>query len=283
MRRFVAALLIACLSWAPAESFAVLKGSASVGPPGNVSITGGTVSGVSGVTYTYSKSNLPIFIAPTGTMANNGAITLGTALNTTYANAYVHLPAGAIAAGVPASPDFYFVQMSSSTLGTVFNNTMSANLDANGVAQIPAAPVAFSTTGPGAYTGVTGAVTVLTISVAASTLGTNGALDFDGTLAFNTSATNKLTTLAFGGSSLYSANLASTATLRLYGQSRNRDSASVQSFTGYGVTSSNTVIVGAGTYGTVNTGSSANLTVALTHATATDNAVLETWRLTVTK
>src|SRR5437667_3823845 len=60
---------------------------------------------------------IKMVVAPTGTMANNGAITLGTALPSTYANCYLLLPAGAIAAGSAAG--WYFAQMSSTTAGVV--------------------------------------------------------------------------------------------------------------------------------------------------------------------
>lgn len=118
-----------------------------------------------------AQSAIPFIIAPTGTMANNGVITLGTALPTTYANAYIFLPAGAIAAGVPAAAAWYFCQMSSTTVGTVFNNTYTS-----GLPTVPASPTAFATTGPGAYTGVTSAVTGPQITIPAGSMGPNGVL-----------------------------------------------------------------------------------------------------------
>src|SRR5579859_1785192 len=103
-------------------------------------------------TLKYTANGIPFIVANTGTMGNNGALTLGTALPSTYANAYVYLPANAISAGSAAG--WYFCQFSSTTVGTVFNNTYSS-----GTPQIPAALVSFATTGPGAYTGVTTQIT----------------------------------------------------------------------------------------------------------------------------
>lgn len=47
--RLIAVFLSALLAWAPVSSQALLKGQASVGPPGAVAITGGTIAGVTGV------------------------------------------------------------------------------------------------------------------------------------------------------------------------------------------------------------------------------------------
>lgn len=116
-------------------------------------------------------SGIPFIIAPTGTMANNGGVTLGTALPTIYGNAYIFLPAGAIAAGVPAASTWYFCQMSSTTVGIVFNNIYTT-----GVPTIPSSPTAFVTTGPGAYTGVIANAVGPQITVPAGTVGPNGAL-----------------------------------------------------------------------------------------------------------
>lgn len=69
----------------------------------NVSITGGTITGTN-VPYVFSRTGIPFIVAPTGTMGNNGAVTMGTALPTTYSGgAWIWYPAGAVAAGTPAS------------------------------------------------------------------------------------------------------------------------------------------------------------------------------------
>jgi hypothetical protein len=255
----------------------VLRGMAGINPA-NVAITGGNLS------WLFAKANIPVGPAPTGTMGNNGAVTLGTALNTTYANCYLALPAGAIAAGVPAATDFYYVQMSSATVGTVFNNTMSANLDSKGNPTIPASPTAFVTTGPGAFTGVTGAVTVLTLTIPGGTMGVTGNFDFDGVLAYAATATAKVTGFAFGGTSLYSANLAANVGAgRLQSVVTNRNSASVQSAVTFGNASTGGVsTTGGAAYAAVNSGNAVAVTVTLTHATATDTAMLESYRSYIT-
>lgn len=99
------------------------------------------------IPYILAQCNVPIGIAPTGTMAANGAITLGTALNTTYSGGlWLYLPAGAAYAGSLAG--FYWTVMSSTTLGTVYNNTYTPGTDP---VDIPASPTAISAWAGGFY------------------------------------------------------------------------------------------------------------------------------------
>lgn len=154
--------------------------------------------------FVLSKSTLPFIIAPTGTMANNGAITLGTAAPTIYSNAFIFLPAGAIAAGVPAAAAWLFCQMSSTTVGVVFNNTYTS-----GLPTIPSSPTAFVTTGPGAYTGVTSAVQGPTITIPGGLLGINGILRSYVLWSTTNNVNVKTGTLSIGGTSFLSVALAS--------------------------------------------------------------------------
>lgn len=116
---------------------------------------------------------VPVFMAPSGTMGNNGAVTLGTALDRTYSEGFwLYFPAGAVAAGVPSSATFLWTVMSSTTAGTVYNSSF----DGSGV-PVAGTTTAYSTTGPGAYTGVTTIVTAITVTVSASTLGSTGMIE----------------------------------------------------------------------------------------------------------
>jgi hypothetical protein len=144
------------------------------------------------------ETAVPFIVAPTGTMANNGAITLGTALATTYSNAFIMLPAGAIAAGVPAAASWLFVQMSSTTAGTVFNNTYTS-----GVPVIPTAPTPFVTTGPGAYTGVTTAQNGVTYVVPGNLMGPNGTLYYEASYQYPNTAGAKTASVAYGGVAIF--------------------------------------------------------------------------------
>jgi hypothetical protein len=152
-----------------------------------VAITGGTITGVSGVPVKLSQWAVGVFMAPTGTMGNNGAVTLGTALDRTYSEGiWMYFPAGAVAAGVPASATFLWTVMSSTTAGTVYNSTFDG-------LSIPTVgtTTAYVTTGPGAYAGVTAATVAITMTVPANTLGATGKLEGNWGAHHNGAAGNK--------------------------------------------------------------------------------------------
>jgi hypothetical protein len=217
---------------------------------------------------------IPFVIAPTGTMANNGAITLGTALPTTYANCYINLPANAISAGSAAG--WYFCQMSSATVGTVFNNTYTS-----GTPAIPASPTAFVTTGPGAYTGVTGTVNAQAISIPANTLGANGVLSYQANWSFPSNGNNKTASITFGGSAVLSNTQTTQATLSVKKSIQNRGATNAQ----FG--DNGTAGTGVGTSGNSNAFLAVDTTTALTLqfasniAVATDYMVMESFVIEV--
>lgn len=226
----------------------------------NVLPTGITVLGQSG---------LPMIVAGSGSMGNNGALTLTTALGTTYPNAYVYMPAAAIAAGSLAG--WYYTTFSSATAGTLFNNTY-----ANGTPVIPASPTAFVSTGPGAYTGSSAAQTAYSLSITANTLGINGGIRASLAASYTNTAANKTFTLAYDGTTFGTAVLTTTQTLAAIWGFKNRGVANVQA----GLTAPSAIPFGAGTtaldYGAVDSTLSKNVTLVITNATpATNNAVLE--------
>lgn len=157
--------------------------------------------------YVLARSAIPFVIVPTGSMANNGVITLGTALPGVYANAYVNLPANAIQAGSAAG--WYFAQFSSTTVGVVFNNTYVAP----GVPAIPATPTAFVSTGPGAYTGVIVQVTGPQVSIPAGALGPNGVLRLSSFWNVTGNTNSKTITQQVGGTNVHNLALNTAAQL----------------------------------------------------------------------
>src|SRR5690242_937018 len=168
MKRFASLFVGLCLAFAPHPALAVLKAVQTAGPPSNVSITGGTITGTN-VPYTLSHSAIPFISAPTGTMANNGAVTFGTALPIAYSGgAWIYYPAGAVAAGVPAAASWLWTVMSSTTVGTVYNSTYTSGAVALGTT------TAFVTTGPGAFVGDTAEEFGPQITLPANSLGANG-------------------------------------------------------------------------------------------------------------
>lgn len=113
---------------------------------------------------------IPFAIANTGTMAANGAVTLGTALPNAYPNVYLFFPAGAVFAGSPAG--WYLTQMSSTTVGVVFNNLYVAGTQP---VLLPTQQLnAVVAAGPGAYTGVTVATVGPSFNLNSNALGGNG-------------------------------------------------------------------------------------------------------------
>ena len=172
-----------------------------VGTAGNVLTSNGPGAAPSyqvapGGSPVLAQSGVPVFIPSSGSIGNNCAITLTTALGRTYANIYLYFPAGAIASGSAAGK--YFTQMSSSTVGTCFNN-----LYTSGTPTIPGSPTAFVTTGPGAYTQTTGtAIPLITVAVPGNSLGVNGELQINRYVNVANTSTTKTFLLSFGGTTL---------------------------------------------------------------------------------
>lgn len=223
------------------------------------------------------QTAIPFIVAPTGTMANNGAVTLGTALATTYSQGcYLYLPASAIVAGSTAG--FYYTVMSSTTVGTVYNNAYNSAF-ISGQPYIPASPVAFATTGPGAFTGVITAITGPSWTLPAGIMGPNGMLEVTAMFGNNNSAGTKTFTALLGSGTIYTqANTTNIAALGLP-VVQNQGQAAAQ------------VVNQAGTFGasatgnsylTQNTATALTMSVTLQHGTATDYAVLDGVSCTLT-
>lgn len=132
-----------------------------------------------------------MILPSSGSVGNNGALTGITALPAVYDACYMYFPAGAISAGSVAG--MYFVDMSSNTAGTIYNNIYTG-----GTPTIPASPTAFVTTGPGAYTQVTTATEVLSYTVPAGAMGANGRLEIRGRMSFPNNANTKSMVATFG-------------------------------------------------------------------------------------
>lgn len=148
--------------------------------------------------YILAQGGTPIGIAPTGTMGANGAVTLGTALNTTYSGGiWLYFPAGAVYSGSTAG--FYWTVMSSTTLGTVYNNTYVPGTSSF---DIPASPTAVVDAGPGAYTGVTSEITAISVTVPGGSLGKHGILFYEQYSAFNNTAGNKRVLMRLAGTAM---------------------------------------------------------------------------------
>lgn len=123
------------------------------------------------------------FVAPSGTVAADGTITLGTALPAVFASGvYLWLPAGAISGG---SAGWYFATMSSTTVGTIAGVGSGS-----------------------AYTGATSEVTALTVDVPTPAKGGASILRLSHLCSSNTNA--KTARFRIGGTQ-YMTNAINTA------------------------------------------------------------------------
>lgn len=262
MRAFLTAL--AC-------GFVLLFTAAPTGPvfnnpPRNL----GTVQGAqqAKAPYILVKGGVPLVSVATGTMANNGAMTVGTALPITYPNAYFFMPAGSIAAGVPASASWVFGQCSSGTACTLFNNIYTS-----GIPTAPASPTAFTTTGPGAFTGDT-AEEFAQYTLPANAMGANGVLRF--TIA--NSETNNADSKTFrvrwsgtGGTVFIAQAPASVGNAgfvcTISNTATNANISACQASNGAGPSTFNIT-------GTIDSTASTTIAVSVQKGTATDNAIL---------
>lgn len=218
--------------------------------------------------YILALSTLPLGAANTGSVAANGALTLGTALALTYPAIYLFFPAGAVYSGSLAG--FYFCIMSSTTLGTIFNNTYTT-----GIPTIPPLPTPIVATGPGAYTGVTtNPLTGLSLTIPPNVLGQYGGLFLTVNWSMLNNGNNKNLNIQLGGVNLYNSNVTANSSVT-----------SGQFYTARG----NTTLlagpaVGSTGFGAANSGPntaamnstvSQTLTISASAPTATDYCILE--------
>jgi len=226
--------------------------------------------GTYSVPYTFISTGVPFVLVSSGTMGNNGALSGITAVSNTYPNAYVYLPANAISTGSTAG--WYYAVFSSTTAATIYNNTYTS-----GVPSIPASPTAFVTTGPGAYTQTTSAVTALNYTVAAGTISNiNAQLNVNVYCSNNNTANTKYyrTNLANG----YAQSITTNAVGGFLNYNTQMQSSLTSQFT-YLLGGTASSLQGA--YLSSNYGNSFSPNVQLTISVATDTITLESYTLTV--
>ena len=158
---------------------------------------------ICGIPFVLAQAGLPIGTPSSGTIGDNGALSGLTAFSTTYSGGvYLYFPAGKIFAGSLAN--HYYCVMTSTTDGTIYNNTYT-----NGIPAIPASPTPFVSTGPGAYTQAVTGITTLSFPdiIPAGFLGLNGGLEIVPLWSSPTTANAKTVSIKFGGSAVFSVNL----------------------------------------------------------------------------
>lgn len=132
-----------------------------------------------------------------GTMGAGGAFTLATALGLVYPNAFIDFPPAII---TPTDPGgLYFVQMASTTQGTVFNNPYIRGTPAS----IPDNPTKFRFTTPGAWSATPDTSTLSLLTLPAGLLGVNAALRLTCLYSIANSANNKRPYVTLGGQFIF--------------------------------------------------------------------------------
>lgn len=151
---------------------------------------------IQGVRYQLFQSGVDAIFAPAGTMGNNCAFTLGTALDATYPHAFIYLPAAAIVTG--SQPGWYYAVMTDTTHGTCYNNVYQF-----GQPTIPSSPIGWSTTGPGAWTpAINAGINAYTANIPANSLGVNGAISIRVSWSANNNSNQKGVGFIYGGQSI---------------------------------------------------------------------------------
>ncbi len=244
--------LLAAFIWAGA-AWAQAVSTSAYAPPGR---------------YTVGQSRIPMILPSSGSMANNGALTLTTALDQTYPNAYFYMPASAIAAGSAAG--FYYGVMSSTTAVTLYNNPY-----VSGTPTIPASPTAFVTTGPGSYTQTTAAfLTCYTITIPGGTLGIYDEVQARGNISYNNTAGAKTLNLDYG-SFVYGAAAPTTTVSQAFQGGFANDSVANRQTIVATAAMTLTTAASAPANGAIDSTTSQTLTAQLKLATATDYLILQ--------
>jgi hypothetical protein len=211
---------------------------------------------------------VPLIIPSSGSFSTNGAVTLTTALNTTFASAYLRFPAGAICASSAAG--LYYTVMSSTTVGTVYTNTYTS-----GRPSIPASPTAYTCgTAPGAYAQSTTAITLATVSVPANIMGVYGGIGVNENWGYANSSSTKTLNTTFGGSNILNFTPTTSAAAEWKTWLFNVGSASIQTATPAGLGGFGT-INGNNRHLTIDTTTAQNVVFTGTLASASDFIVLE--------
>ena len=218
-------------------------------------------------------SSIPFVLPSSGLMGNNGALTLTTALQLTYTNAYVYLPTNAIVTGSTAG--WYYAVFSSTTLATVYNNIYTS-----GIPTIPSSPTAFVTTGPGAYVQTTATIVAISLPVIGNTFGLSGGLSCCFISTVNNSANNKSIYPFYGASGFHQGNNITTQyalTEIAYLKNRNLTNKQI----GYCITSVPNVFAGLPQQTTIDSTATQNFALQIKLAVATDYIVVESCVLTL--
>jgi hypothetical protein len=191
--------------------------------------------------YILSQSGVPSGLAPSGTVATNGQVTLGTALPRVYSNGiWLYLPAGAVSGGAAG---LYWCVMSSTTVGQVYTKFVDTSLGF--VPYTPTGTLVNAVGSNAAYTQtVSTSITLVNASVPGNSMGVNGSFRVTQQFSCTNNVNGKSVQLQFGaGALIYNAGVGSSAGVQLLATARNCGVANSQvtnfnSLTGLGTSAS---------------------------------------------
>lgn len=168
--------------------------------------------------YILAQSGVPVGIAPNGTIATNGAVTLGTALPTTYSGGiWLRFPANAVVGD--STGGIYWCVMSSTTVGTVYAGKIDTASEF--VPYIGSTAGGAVTGSNSAYTQDTSEITLVNVTVPANTLGAYGSLLWQANYLFTNSANNKTMQQRLDGTSISIVTRTTTANQSLCRRTQN--------------------------------------------------------------
>jgi hypothetical protein len=189
------------------------------------------------------KSTIMLGIAPTFTGGASGAITLGTALPRSGIKGYLYFAADTLEVGQTAG--FYWVEMTNTTAGVVYNNEYTPGTDP----VQPTTLTAFADAIVGGN-GVTSEVTAYSITLPSKALGKNGLVEYATQLENNNHADDKILKVKLGATALSTTTNTTTTSTTVSGSFWNAGEYDVQ------YTPSGTA--------TIDTGAAAGTTLSLT-------------------
>lgn len=173
----------------------------------------------------YATTSVPVLIAPNGTIATTGVVTLGTALPVIYARAWVWFPAGAVVGGAAG---LYYTTFSSTTVGQVTSSYVATFTPSQ--VQAPAAPIN-AVGSNAAYTQTTAAdLALITYTLPGNSLGVNGQLRCGHEVSVTNSAGVKTYNIKFGGTIIATTGVTTVAQVTGAARIRNRGVANAQVF-----------------------------------------------------
>jgi len=172
----------------------------------------------------FPQSGIPVGIAPNGTIATNGTVTLGTALPVIYPNIWLRFPASAVVSGAAG---LYYATCSSTTVCAV----TTTFVDPSTAAFTPYIPASTSaaTGSNSTYAQTTGSqITLLNMIIPAGALGNNGSFRKTTLFAATNNANAKVVAFQFGATQVTGSQITSAATFRAQWEAHNAGVATKQ-------------------------------------------------------